>query len=236
MNSELLIRNSELGEGLPVPPDALEVALLDAHTRTISVDISSLQPGTEATLYFDLLGFGASDSRVIIDDVRIIDSTLTPPNAQNDTATTTQAQTVTIDILANDTDPDSTIIPTSLQIGKYPTNGTLIKNEDGTISYTPGDRFAGTDTFTYVVQDTDGIQSNQATVSVEVSNSNPEIESIITEDKIVEGSSTIIKAIASDPGNDSLTYSFFSEHVISHSVISLILVILSATTVHIREL
>ena len=36
---------------------------------TIAVDVSDIPAGTAATLYFDLIGFGAPDSSVIIDDV-----------------------------------------------------------------------------------------------------------------------------------------------------------------------
>ncbi|WP_372895479.1 putative Ig domain-containing protein, partial [Stieleria sp.] len=39
---------------------------------TISVDLSGVPAGTEATLYFDLIGFGDSDSYVVLDDVRLL--------------------------------------------------------------------------------------------------------------------------------------------------------------------
>ena len=66
-----------------------EIIGLD-RPRTVTVDISDLTPGTEATLYFDLLGFGDVDSRVVIDDVRLSDQFLLPPVANDDTATVTQ--------------------------------------------------------------------------------------------------------------------------------------------------
>ena len=47
-----------------------EIIGLD-RPRTVTVDISDLIPGTEATLCFDLLGFGDADSRVVIDSVRL---------------------------------------------------------------------------------------------------------------------------------------------------------------------
>src|SRR5262249_12986699 len=37
--------------------------------RTVVVDLSSVAPGTAVTLFFDLLGFGALGSRVVIDNV-----------------------------------------------------------------------------------------------------------------------------------------------------------------------
>ena len=247
--------DTQLGASELAPPDAFEVALLDANTneslvtdsgltetdsllniqndgtayfsdqvriggatsgdiigldrsRTVTVDISDLTPGTEATLYFDLLGFGDVDSRVVIDDVRLSDQNLLPPTAVDDTATTTQGQSTIIDILANDTDDDGAIATDSIQIATEPTNGTVTVNDDGTVSYTPGDRFVGTDSFTYTVQDNDAQSSEPAEVKVTVKNAAPEITEIQIPDNVTEGNEVTIRAIATDAGNDELTYTW----------------------------
>jgi hypothetical protein len=129
-------------------------------SRTVTIDISDLTPGTEATLYFDLLGFGDVDSRVVIDDVRLSDQNLLPPVATDDRATTSQGKPVVIDILENDSDDDGAIATESVQIrtglgtcpkgltscrgfgdlGGATAHGTVRVNQDGTLSYTPGDR------------------------------------------------------------------------------------------------
>ncbi len=70
--------------------------------RTISIDISHLAAGTEATLYFDLLGFGAVDSHVVIDDVKLTEQIFLAPITTDDTANTDQGRSVIIDILSND--------------------------------------------------------------------------------------------------------------------------------------
>ena len=204
---------AELGASDFAPPDAFEVALLNANTNeslvtdndltatdsllniqndgtayfsdkvriggaasgeiielnkshTVTVDISHLAAGTEATLYFDLLGFGEVDSRVVIDDVLLSDQNLIPPVAVGDTATTTQGQPVIIDILNNDRDDDGTIAVNSIQIQTKPDNGFVVVRDDGTVSYIPDTGFAGEDSFTYVVQDNDGQFSEPATVEV----------------------------------------------------------------------
>ena len=178
------------------------------NSHTVSVDISHLAPGTEATLYFDLLGFGAVDSIVLIDDVLLTDSSLATPIAVDDTSTLNQGETVTIDVLTNDSDPDGTIIPASLQIQTQPDNGTAILLPDGTISYLPDSGFAGGDSFTYTVQDNDGQSSNPATVDITVNNLAPKIDDIQLPDTIIEGTEITISAIASDSGNDELTYTW----------------------------
>ena len=134
-----------------------EIIELD-RSHTITVDISHLAAGTEATLYFDLLGFGDIDSRVVIDDVLLSDQNLIPPVAVGDTATTIQGQPVMIDILNNDRDDDGIVATNSVQIQTEPDNGFVIPREDGTVSYIPDTSFAGEDSFTYMVQDNDGQQ------------------------------------------------------------------------------
>ena len=46
--------------------------------RIFTIDVSDLPSGTEATLYFDLIGFGVSDSLVIIDDVKFVTGPVAP--------------------------------------------------------------------------------------------------------------------------------------------------------------
>src|SRR5439155_1444930 len=49
------------------------------QARTVSVDLTGLAPDTGATLFFDLLGFGATGSQVVIDDVFILTGSQNPP-------------------------------------------------------------------------------------------------------------------------------------------------------------
>ena len=72
----------------------------------------------------------------------------------DDTATTTRNTSVSIPVLANDTDADGD----ELQISGVtsPTQGTVVVNGDGTVTYTPRRGFTGTDAFTYTVDDARG--------------------------------------------------------------------------------
>jgi large repetitive protein len=79
-----------------------------------------------------------------------------PPNAADDAAGTTSGEPVTIDIVANDDDPDGSVDPTSVVITVAPTGGTVtVDPATGEITYTPDAGFHGTDTFTYQVCDTE---------------------------------------------------------------------------------
>ncbi|MFM7470386.1 MAG: Ig-like domain-containing protein, partial [Nodosilinea sp.] len=141
---------------------------------TVRIDLSSVAPGTAATLYLDLLGFGQRNSTVTVDDVLLfLDGDNLPPIAQPDQATTSQSTPITLDVLANDTDPDGTLDSTSLAVTAQPTSGTVALNPDGTVTYTPNTGFTGSDSFTYTVKDNAGAISNPATVNITVNPVNP---------------------------------------------------------------
>jgi fimbrial isopeptide formation D2 family protein len=86
------------------------------------------------------------------------------PTSSDDTATTPQGQPVNINVLANDR---GNLDPSTVKVQTPPTNGTVVVNPDGTITYTPRTGFSGTDTFTYQVCDTGGsCTTSKVTVTV----------------------------------------------------------------------
>ncbi|MGY5707071.1 tandem-95 repeat protein, partial [Vibrio antiquarius] len=82
-----------------------------------------------------------------------------------DSATVVEDTPTIIKVLGNDTF-EGTDKVVSLGADKGPENGTVIVNNDGTITYTPDDNYVGKDTFTYVV--TSGGVSESTTVEVNV--------------------------------------------------------------------
>ena len=75
-----------------------------------------------------------------------------PPVAMNNSAITAGGTPVIMNVLANDTDPNNDINPSSLTIISQPTNGNAIVS-NGKVVYLPNGTFAGTDEFTYQVCD-----------------------------------------------------------------------------------
>ncbi|MEI6729209.1 MAG: Ig-like domain-containing protein [bacterium] len=113
--------------------------------------------------------------------VATVNVTLPPANqlpiANNDTASGGKNSSITVDILANDTDPDGTISPASVVIVTGPTKGTLSINTTaaspdlGKATYTPNPAQYSTsssDTFTYTVKDNNNGVSNTATVTLNI--------------------------------------------------------------------
>lgn len=91
-----------------------------------------------------------------------------PPRAVDDVAETRTGIPVTIDVLANDRDPDGNLDPRSVTVVSDPEHGSAAPTGDGRVRYTPNSGFIGTDRFTYQVADTEGFESNEATVTVTV--------------------------------------------------------------------
>jgi VCBS repeat-containing protein len=87
-----------------------------------------------------------------------------PPVASDDSATTSQNTSVTIDVLDNDVDSDGdTLTVDSVTQGD---NGSVINNGSD-VTYTPAGNFIGTDSFTYTISDGNG-GTDTATVTVTV--------------------------------------------------------------------
>jgi gliding motility-associated-like protein len=76
-----------------------------------------------------------------------------PPIANDDFATTDEDVPVIIPVLNNDSDPDGAINPTTVFVITNPSNGTVVVNPDGTVTYTPNANFNGNDSFVYRVCD-----------------------------------------------------------------------------------
>jgi hypothetical protein len=88
------------------------------------------------------------------------------PVASNDQETTVAGTQVTVDVLANDSDPDGDSL--SLTNVANPANGTASITQDDEVRYTPESGFTGQDSFDYTVQDSDGeIDTASVTVDLE---------------------------------------------------------------------
>lgn len=91
------------------------------------------------------------------------------PVAINDEAITEENTAIDINILQNDYDVDNAVIPSSVAITTAPIHGTVtINTTTGLVNFTPESNFVGSDSFTYTIQDADGLKSSPAIVSITV--------------------------------------------------------------------
>ena len=110
----------------------------------------------------DSLFYHISDDKLGTDSAWVFLTVNRPPVAVADSATTLPNMAVTIDALANDSDPEGGALSFA-GFPDEPTNGTITAN--GVIVYTPDAGFVGSDMFTYTVTDPVG---GTATTSVYV--------------------------------------------------------------------
>ncbi|CAH9067825.1 hypothetical protein PSECIP111951_03909 [Pseudoalteromonas holothuriae] len=89
------------------------------------------------------------------------------PTAVNDTLTTLEDASNTINVLANDSDPENNMVASSVVIKTQPTKG-QVSVSNGVVTFTPTANENGADSFTYTVKDSTQAESNEATVSVTI--------------------------------------------------------------------
>lgn len=171
----------------------------------VTVDLGNAIAGHDAALYFDLLGFGALDTTIRIDDVRFLgpQTVNVAPVAHPDLATVAEDASVLIDVLANDSDADGDFIAV-LDVGEA-VHGT-VRIEDGKVRYTPEPDYNGGDSFSYRIIDTFG---NVAVASVAVTVSpvnDAPVLAPIDDYQVVEGVALELVVSASDVDGDALEY------------------------------
>ena len=127
----------------------------------------------------------------------------TAPEAVDDAVTVPSSSTTAVALVGNDTDANGDSLSVRSAGPASSAGGTVVVS-NGVVSYTPPAGLRGTDTFTYVVQDTRG-GSDTATVTVTVVNSAP----VARDDSYVTDTGTAVsltvRANDSDPDGDPLT-------------------------------
>ncbi|EPW6730024.1 tandem-95 repeat protein [Vibrio parahaemolyticus] len=105
-----------------------------------------------------------------------VDFTVAPVvDIEADSADVVEDTPTIINVLGNDTFEGKDKV-VSLDAENGPKNGTVIVNNDGTVTYTPDDNYVGKDTFTYVVTSGGVSESTTVTVNVTPVNDKPESE------------------------------------------------------------
>ena len=122
-----------------------------------------------------------------------------PPLAGDDAADTPEDTPVTIDVLANDSDPNGDTL-TVVEVSA-PSHGTAVVAAAGTVEYTPEPDYHGTDRFTYVVGDGSGLTA-QAAVEVTVLPVNDPPEAVDDAAETPEDAPVIIAVLANDSDRD----------------------------------
>ena len=135
--------------------------------RTVTYDNASDSPDTTART-IDLVADDGAVLSTTATTILSLGATNDSPTANADAGATLEGGTVTVDLAANDTDPDDGLDLTSIQIVSGPSNGSVIVNGDGTVDYTHDGSETIADSFTYTIRDATGAVSNTATVTLAI--------------------------------------------------------------------
>ena len=87
------------------------------------------------------------------------------PVANSDSGVVVGTEALIINVLNNDVDSDGAVL--TVKSVTQAQNGSVVNNEDGTVTYQANEGFDGLDSFSYIISDEDGAEST-ATVNVTV--------------------------------------------------------------------
>ncbi len=146
----------------------------------------------------------AAEARVVVTVTNVNER----PEAEDDAAETPEDEAVTVDVLANDTDPDGDSL--RVESVSAPEHGTTRIAAGGGVLYTPEANYHGADRFTYVVTDPEG-ETASAAVAVTVLSVNdaPAAVGTIPDQPLDEGGGSVDVELApyfEDVDGDELAY------------------------------
>lgn len=121
------------------------------------------------------------------------------PVQQDDAVSTDEDLAITIDVLANDSDIEGDDLAVSIATNAV--HGSLVLNDDNTVTYTPNTDYNGTDSFTYTVSDGNG-GTSIATVNLTIDPVNDTPISVVDLITTDEDAAIIINVLANDSDVD----------------------------------
>ncbi|APD87550.1 hypothetical protein BM527_16445 [Alteromonas sp. Mex14] len=161
---------------IEVQPSSGEVSVVDEISASENEELQVGQViympdvnffGTDTFSYTvkDTLGLVSSAATVTISVGNVNDA----PVANNDSVSTQEDEAVVINVVSNDTDNEGEVDAQSVTLQQQGELGSATVNSNtGEVIYTPDTNKFGTDTIIYSVKDSEGVQSNFATVTIEI--------------------------------------------------------------------
>lgn len=172
-------------------------------TVTVGTDGNVTYQHNDSSTTSDSFAYTIKDVNGLVSAPASVSVTVAPANNQapvtvNDTATVLEGGTTTISILANDTAPSGGFDLTSIVFTDLPIRGSIVKNADGTVTYTHSGNESTSDSFRYTVKGNNGVVSNEATVSITITPVNDPPVANNDSASVVEGGSVNVSVLSND--------------------------------------
>ena len=172
------------------------------YSYGVAIVMNIYDPLSDAAAVSNACGY---DVTVRTEDLPTTTATNQAPKAVADSATAAYGQSVRIDVLSNDSDPDNDTL--TVQSFTNPAHGTVSKDSQNVLTYTPAIGFSGADSFTYTISDGKG-HTAVATVNLIVNApSNRAPTALADTATTTYGTQVTIQVLSNDtdPDNDLLT-------------------------------
>ena len=166
-----VLANDSSSGGATLVASSVTVVGAPSHGQTlVNADGSITYTAAAGFMGTDRFAYTVRDSNGVTSAPTVVSVRVNAPTAADDWIDTDGTTPVTLDVLENDTDPDGNqhLLANSISIVSPPSNGQVIVNADGTVTYTAHANFTGTDHFQYTVRDDNGATSNVATAYVRI--------------------------------------------------------------------
>ena len=194
------------------PDGSLDATSVAIATNTVN-GTTSINAITGEITYTPAANFNGSDSftYTVEDDLSAVSASATvsitvnsvndAPVAENDTVILLEDASLAINVLGNDADVDGTLNVATLTVETNGSSGVAVV-DGSNVLYTPLDDFVGSDSFTYSVQDSQGLISNTATVTLTVDPVNDAPLANSDAFNIVANASSMLEVTANDSDID----------------------------------
>ena len=190
------------------------VAVISADHKTIDFTPSANWNGTEVFTYAIKDEHGALSSATVTVTVKAVND---GPMANDDTALTQEDNAVVINVLDNDTDIDLSgegDILTIVSVSGVDNGAADIASNKKTLTFTPDINWNGTEAFSYIMQDKEGVTSTaDVTVTVDAVNDAPTEPTLLTpvHDAAYKDGQTVhvTWTMSTDVENDTIFYKLY---------------------------
>lgn len=136
------------------------------------------------------------------EDISVVNQDNAAPVANDDSASVNEGNSVTINLVLNDTDADDGLDPAAINIVSGPNHGAVVINSSGAADYAHDGSETLEDSFSYTVDDLSGTTSNIATVTIAVTPRNDAPVARADSASVGEGGSVRIDLAANDSDAD----------------------------------